>query len=137
MIKFTKKTEYALIALEHMITSGDEAICSVREISKHYQISFPLLAKIMQKLSSKGLIASSLGIKGGYHLIKNAKSISLAELVEIFDGPFAITECMKEEETSCPQWHGCRIKSPLTSLNHKIHSMLTDTSIADIMEQNT
>ena len=121
MLKFSRKSEYALIALEHIVAHGTGSACSVREISELYQIPFPLLAKIMQEMAGKGLIVSSRGTKGGYQLGKEADEISLADVLEIFDGTLAVADCLKKEKISCPQWNGCKIKSPFTVLNHKIH----------------
>ncbi len=38
MLKFTKKVEYALIALSHMCNKSDGETSSVSEISKGYMI---------------------------------------------------------------------------------------------------
>lgn len=133
MLKFSKKTEYALMALGYIMTQGDQSICSVRGISDHFHISFPLLAKIMQQLASHGLISSSQGTKGGYQLAKPPHSISLADVVEIFDGAMAVADCFKEEKVSCPQWDGCKIKSPFGVLNQKIQTLLMETKVTDLM----
>lgn len=115
-----------------MVLKGEEGLSSAREISEAYHIPFPLLAKVMQSLAGKGFIKATYGIKGGYLLAKRAQDISLADLVEVFDGPLAVAECFKQEKTSCPQWNDCTIKNPFDLLNHKIHQLLSETSMADL-----
>ena len=137
MLHYNRKTEYALIALEHMLRKNaveETAITSTREVSQTYQIPYPLLAKVLQKLSGRGLIKSVHGTKGGYILGKPAGDITVADVAEIFEGPLAVAECFKEEKITCPQWDGCRIKTPLYELNHKIYRMLTHTTMADLTE---
>lgn len=137
MLHFNRKTEYALIAMEHMIRKGEDGaavLTSTREIAAAYQIPYPLLAKVLQQLASKGIIKSVHGTKGGYILVKQPEDVSVADVVEIFEGPWAVAECFKEEKITCPQWDDCRIKTPLYELNHKIYHMLAATSIADLAD---
>lgn len=130
MLHFNRKTEYALLAIEHMARKDGQA--SVREVSEAYQIPYPLLAKVMQSLSGRGLIKSVQGTKGGYVLAKLPTDITVADIVEVFEGPVAVAECFKEEKITCPQWDGCHIKSPFYELNHKIYNLLTQTTVADL-----
>lgn len=139
MLHFNRKTEYALLAIEHMVQREgvDHPITSVREVSEAYHIPYPLLAKVMQKLAGKGFIKAVHGTKGGYILAKRPADISVMNVVEIFDGPFAVAECFREEKITCPQWNGCLIKDPLYELNHKIFALLTETTVVDLLGRRT
>lgn len=135
MLHFNRKTEYALIAMEHMLRKaklGEGVLTSAREVSLAYQIPYPLLAKVLQQLAGRGILKAVQGTKGGYLLVKQGQDISVADVVEIFEGPLAVAECFKDEKITCPQWDGCRIKSPLYELNHKISHMLSATTMADL-----
>lgn len=143
MIHFNRKTEYALIAMEHMIRKDDlkdgseeVQVTSAREISEAYQVPYALLAKVLQKLAGRGLVKSVHGTKGGYVLAKNPQEVSVMNIMEIFEGSPALAECFKEERITCPQWDGCRIKHPLAQLNHKIYHLLADTSVAHLVAGN-
>lgn len=118
--------------MEHIARKGDPSITSTREIADAYHIPYPLLAKVLQKLAAKGMIRAVHGTKGGYALARRPTDISIADVVEIFDGPVAVAECFKEEKSSCPQWDGCHIKDPFQELNGKIHTLLAETKIADL-----
>jgi len=134
MLRLNRKTEYALLALEHMIHKEEAGhVTSTREIAEAYHIPAPVLAKVLQQLSSRGMIKAVHGTKGGYLMAKRAGDISVADVVEIFDGNFAVAECFKEEKITCPQWDGCLIKDPLYELNQKIYDLLATTSIADLV----
>lgn len=135
MLHFNRKTEYALIAMEHMLRKsqqGLDVLTSAREVSQAYKIPYPLLAKVLQQLAGRGVLKAIQGTKGGYRLVKQGDDISVADVVEIFEGRLAVAECFKEEKITCPQWDGCRIKNPLYELNHKIYHMLTSTTMADL-----
>jgi Rrf2 family protein len=139
MIHFNRKTEYALLAIEHMIRKENQSapVISTREIAETYRIPYNLLAKVLQKLAVKGLIKSVQGTKGGYVLARRPIDITVADIVEIFDGPFAVAECFNGEKITCPQWDGCLIKSPFYELNHKIYDLLAQTTVADLAQKNS
>ncbi len=139
MMHFNRRTEYALLAVEHMCQKLDQKspVTSSREISEAYHIPYPLLAKVMQHLAAKGLIKSVHGTKGGYVLAKRPSDISIADIVEIFEGPFAVAECFKETKITCPQWNGCLIRDPLYELNQKIHDLLVQTKVVDLSHRGS
>ena len=136
MLRLNRKTEYALLAIEHMARRAEspEVITSTREISEAHHIPNPLLAKVLQKLAGKGIIKSVHGTKGGYVLTKKPADIRVVDIIYIFDGTVAVADCFKEEKITCPQWDGCLIKTPFYELNRKIHDLLAQTSIADLAE---
>lgn len=140
MLQFNRKTEYAFLAIEYIARKADElpsSVTSTREISEAYKMPYPLLAKIMQQLSNRGLIKSVQGTKGGYVLAKKAENISVVDVVEIFDGRVAVADCFKEEKITCPQWDGCHIRDPFYELNMKIYQMLAETSMADLIKKSS
>lgn len=134
MLHFNRKTEYAILAIEHMVRKENQSgqVTSTREVSEAYHIPYPLLAKVLQKLAAKGVVKAVHGTKGGYILAKRPADITVAHIVEIFDGPIAVAECFKEEKITCPQWDGCLIKDPFYELNNKIFTLLTQTTLADL-----
>ncbi len=135
MLHFNRKTEYALLALEHMAKKQvtEQPVTSAREVSEKYRIPYPVTTKIMQKLAGHGLIKSVQGTKGGYKLVKRSEDITVENVVSIFEGSVAVAECFKEERISCPQWDGCLIKGPFYELNRKIHRLLAQTTVGNLI----
>lgn len=134
MLKISRQTEYAALAVEYMIEKGSqEAVASVREISDHFSIPYYLLAKTLQKLAAHGVLKAQHGTKGGYRLARSPSELNLADLVVIFEGPLAVTNCFKAERIDCPQWSDCTIKNPLSKINGKIMEMLRQTTMADLV----
>lgn len=131
-MRFSRTAEYALLAIEHMVRVDrfSDAAVSVRDISKIYRIPYALLAKVMQRLAKHGFVEATRGTKGGYLLMRDARKISVAEIIEIFDGPTVIAQCFSAE--SCPQSSNCLIQSPFAELNSKINELLQETTISDL-----
>ena len=64
MLKITKKTEYALIAIRH-IEENNELVSS-NEIANKYGIPRELMAKTLQLIAKAGYLKAVKGSKGGY-----------------------------------------------------------------------
>src|SRR5687768_4553913 len=112
MLRLSKKTDYALIAMKHLAAQADGGSASAREIAELYDIPLELLAKVLQKLVRQGLLASHQGIKGGYHLARAAGVMTVADVVRAIDGPLTITAC-SDADDQCDQYAKCTVRDPL------------------------
>ena len=58
-MRLSKKADYALIAMKHLAVRGDRgsASSSAREIAELYDIPIELMAKVLQRLVRRGLLA--------------------------------------------------------------------------------
>ena len=72
MLRLSKKADYALIAMKHLALRGDRGSSSAREIAEQYDIPIELMAKVLQRLVRRGLLASQQGTRGGYQLARPA-----------------------------------------------------------------
>ena len=70
MLRLSKKADYALMAMKHLALRGDRGSSSAREIASQYDIPIELLAKVLQRLVRRGLLASQQGTRGGYQLAR-------------------------------------------------------------------
>ena len=130
MLKLTRKTEYALIALAHIENVTPEAVSSTKEISEQYHIPKPLLAKIMQTLAKHGILEPVQGPKGGYKLQKKLDNVSMTKFFEILEGPLGIMDCYFD--STCEQLDICNIQTPIKKINEKVRNMFDNISVHDI-----
>jgi len=96
MLRLSKKADYALMAMKHLALRGDRGSSSAREIAEQYDIPIELLAKVLQRLVRRGLLASHQGTRGGYQLARGPAHISVADVIQAIDGPVAVTACSGE-----------------------------------------
>ena len=97
MRRLSKKAEYALIALKDLSASAAQSPSTARAIAGRYDIPVELMAKVLQRLSKMGVIASHKGIRGGYYLDRDATEISVADVIQAIDGPVLVTACSDED----------------------------------------
>src|SRR5438309_1008967 len=110
MFTFTKKTDYALLALSFLATEGRGRVVGPREIARRYEIPAELLAKVMQTLSRSQLVVSIPGPTGGYRLDRQPESVSIGTIIEAVDGPLAIAQCWDEAGLNgCQQAAHCHL----------------------------
>ena len=129
MLRLSKKTDYALIALTFIASS--EKAASAREIAERHDVPLELMAKVLQRLVQRGVLRSQQGIHGGYQLSRRPDTVSVAEIVEIIDGPLQLTVCGTTEER-CDQFSKCNIKDPLHRIRDRIIGALMACTIAEL-----
>src|ERR1043165_7845141 len=99
MLRLSKKSDYALMAMKHLALRGDRELASssAREIAELYDIPIELMAKVLQKLVRRGLLMSQQGTRGGYQLARLPTQISVADVIQAIDGPVTVTACSTEQ----------------------------------------
>lgn len=132
MLKITKKTEYALMALRHMQLAGRNNIISAREISEHYHIPYPLLAKIMQELARKKIVKPIQGPRGGYLLKADLTHMSLRDFFETMEGPLGMMDCYYD--SSCEIAEKCNIRLPIQRINESVRNMLGKMTVYEVTQ---
>ena len=130
MLKLTRKTEYALIALRHLRFIGKDNVVSAKEIADQYNIPKPLLAKVLQDLARQSLIEPIQGPRGGYKLKAKLDSFSMTEFFELMEGPWGIMDCYFD--SNCELVETCNIRSPIQRLNESMRTMFDKMTINDV-----
>jgi Rrf2 family protein len=129
MLRLSKKSDYALIAMKHLAAQADRGAASAREIAEQYEIPVELLAKVLQRLVQRGLLVSHQGTRGGY---RPAAAISVADVIQAIDGPLTMTACSADEPDRCEQYSSCNVRDPLWRIKDRIVSALATCTVLDL-----
>lgn len=129
MFKLSKKTEYGILALQHMMYMDDDHVSTVKEIAEQHNIPQPLLAKICQQLAKSKIIQSVQGSRGGYALNVPAEKISLAAVMEAIEGPLHIVDC-NQDHHSCDRDDHCSLKIGLNPVQQQLSIFLNSVTLA-------
>ncbi len=135
MFQLSKKVEYGLIAVRHMADGPPGRMFTAKEISDKYQISYDLLAKVMQKLARKGYIASYQGVNGGYTLARNPNALKVSEIINAIEEKASVTiiQCEAETPENCIIHSTCTIKNPLVKLQTSINKVIDELTIMEMI----
>ena len=130
MLKLTRKTEYALIALRHLRLVDVNKVVSTKDIAANYNIPRPLLAKVLQELSQSEFLEPVQGPKGGYKLKANLDNITMTQFFEIMEGPLGIMDCYFD--SNCELIDSCNIRSPINQLNQSMRTMFDNMTLNEV-----
>ncbi len=134
MLKITRKTEYALLALGHLNQGKVDTVTKVREISDLHQIPFPVLSKVMQNLARVGYVEPVKGAHGGYRLRAQTGDTSLMHFLDQLEGPMGIVDCFVDAE--CDQLHGCSIRTPLQVIDETLRQVFSNIPLNSVISSN-
>ena len=130
MLKITKKTEYALIALSHIEAHHKDALITSKNIAMQYTIPKELMAKTLQLMAKIGYIKAIKGPNGGYQSNLKLEDISLKDFIESIEGPLGLIDCHLNDE--CSQINSCNIKKPIKRINDNLLNFLDNISLVEI-----
>jgi Rrf2 family protein len=134
MTLLSRKADYALLILSHLhhAPDGDNA----RAIAERFGLSRPFVANILKELCHRGYVASTRGVKGGYALLRPARDITLAELLESIDEGFKLTVCNGHLDVpagdGCYLENSCPMKGPLTEIHRRLTDVLRGVTLAEL-----
>lgn len=123
----TRDTDYAIRAL-FLFVKNREDIVSVSLLVKELDIPRPFLRKILQVLTKKGILKSYKGQGGGFKLNVDPSTLSLLKLIEIFQGPFKLNDCIFKKDI-CPNVRICKVKKKIDMIQKHVVSELSNTTI--------
>jgi Rrf2 family cysteine metabolism transcriptional repressor len=133
-MKLTTKSENALVALIYIARHEGTKFISIHDICAAYQLSQKYTEQLLTTLKGKQIILTKRGKLGGYGLARPAKTITIAEVVRLFDGPLAPVESAStyfyaptilEKEK---KMHGV-----FKSIRDYTSSLLEHTTLADVV----
>jgi Rrf2 family transcriptional regulator, cysteine metabolism repressor len=133
-MKISAKAEYACLALLALARRGLEAPpLRIREISEAYGIPERYLVQILLRLKSAGLVTSTRGAAGGYHLARAASSISVGQILSAIDGPDVTSR-----EPQATRRTAATVLDPIwESVRAAERAVLDSTTIDQLAEQSS
>jgi Rrf2 family protein len=86
-MKVSRRATYGIMAVIDLAMNGREAPVQARAIARRQAIPIKFLEQVLHSLKKAGLIDSLRGAQGGYLLLKEPAALSVAEILEVLDGP--------------------------------------------------
>ncbi len=135
-MKVSAKTEYACIAmLELSSRYGSGEPVRIRKIAERHDVPPRFLVQILLQLKGAGLVSSTRGAAGGYHLLRAPESVSLGEVMDVIEGS---ADGNGEAKTSSASPDSPAVKVLLQAWQDvaKVeHQMLNRITFADLLER--
>ena len=129
MFGLTKKTDYGLELMIALAKNYGKDPLALRQIAKEKKLPFKYLEQVVIPLRESGLIEAKEGKGGGYFLKKSPKKISVAQVVEILEGPVEVGACF-----GCPKATICGQKDVWAEVGDKVRETIEGKSLADLLK---
>ncbi len=130
MLRVTKLTDYATLVMT-VLAAAPDAVLSANELAERAGIELPTASKVLKPLAQAGLVDGFRGANGGYRLARDAREVSLADIVEAMEGPMAMTEC-SIHEGQCGIEDSCNVRGNWQRVNDVIAKALRDISLHEM-----
>lgn len=128
MFGLTKKADYGLELMITLAKNYDKGPVSLFKIAKEKKLPFKYLEQVVPNLRKAGLIKAKEGRGGGYFLKKEPKDISVAEVVEVLEGPVEVGACF-----GCPKATICGQRDVWAEVGDKVRETIEDKTLADLI----
>ena len=136
MKSLSQKSKYALRALQRLTREKGRGPVLIADLAKREDIPRKFLEFILLELKNHGLLQSKRGKGGGYELQRDAKDITLGEVIRLFDGPLAPIPCASERAyRKCDDCHDiatCGTRLVMREVRDAMAKILDNTTLADL-----
>lgn len=140
MLLLTRKTDYALLALASLARQTP-AGASARGLAERLNLPLPVLRNILKQLTSRGMLKSTRGTRGGYRLARSPQEITLAQLLEAIEGPMRLARCCSvpegEEEGECRLEESCLIRGNMRRVHASLMQLLDEVTLAQLADTDS
>ena len=136
MLKINRQTDYAVRVVLSLAKRGEGIRLSTAEIQQEMLIPKSFMTRIVAQLSHHGLINTHPGRDGGLTLPRPASRITLKDVVEAFEGPVLLSECMQVKgENDCPFQSNCPVRSKWGRVQVAMLREMASITIEDLVKE--
>ena len=131
MIRINKLTDYGIVIAVHIASDEPERLHSAREITMVTRVPQPTVTRLLKQLARSGILSSTRGAAGGYTLAQPPEDISVTQLIEVLEGPIALTEC-SDTVCDCIFEEKCAVEAPWQTISLAVRNALDSVTLADM-----
>lgn len=131
----TKHTDYAIRALL-VLARKKKLFVSARAIAKEQKIPYQFLRGILQTLIKHKLVVSKEGGGGGFKLNMPPRSITIEQIIKIFQGNVQFSECMFRKKICCNR-SACVLRKQIQKIEQVVIGKFAKITIAALLRDST
>ena len=133
----SRKCKYALKALVRLGQEYGRGNLLTEDIAKSEHIPKKFLELILLDLKRGGYVQSKQGIGGGYHLVREPRSVTLADIYRFFDGAIALQPCVSQKFhemcEDCPDEKLCHLKPAFAEIREKTFEIMAKITLESLL----
>lgn len=131
----SKKAQYALKATGYLATRFGQGPVGIQEIADKKKIPLNFLENILLELRKAGILDSKKGKGGGYFLVLEPHTVSLARILRLVDGPISMIPCVSlnfyKQCDDCEEVD-CKLNRVFSETRNATLAILENKSLKDL-----
>ncbi|MBM3343709.1 MAG: Fe-S cluster assembly transcriptional regulator IscR [Betaproteobacteria bacterium] len=131
-MRLTTKGRFAVTAMVDLAMNNGDGPVTLAEISERRKISLSYLEQLFGKLRRKQIVESVRGPGGGYLLGREARELSVSEIILAVDEPIDATQCGGKE--NCHDDGKCITHDLWAALNQRIFEYLGSVTLQQLVD---
>ncbi len=132
MLKINRQTDYAVRVILTLSKREPGTRVSTSEIQREMLIPPVLIQRIVAELAGGGFINTQAGRDGGVTLAYPPSQITLLQIVEQFEGPIYLSDCVIKPD-ECPFNTRCPVTRRWSRLKNIIRAELERTTFEELV----
>lgn len=140
-MRLSEGVEWGIHICSTLSALPHDASLSARHLAEYFDLPRPYLAKILQQLSSAGLLNTRRGKAGGYSLSCSSEDVTLLQIVEAVEGDAGFFRCSEirrrgpcagpPKDYSAP----CSIAAAMWRADHAWRKELAKTALSAVARE--
>ena len=131
-MKLSTKGRYGVKAMVDLAINYGKEPVSIKSISERQHVSEYYLEQLFSPLRKAEIIKSIRGAQGGYVLNREPKDITVADIMDILEGPIEISECL--EDSICTNIECCATRLLWAKLKESIDNVTKSITLQDMVD---
>jgi len=134
-MKLSTRARYGVRLMLALAVNYGKGPIFLKDIARGEDISEKYLSLIMIPLRTAGLVNSTRGAYGGYHLARDPAQINLKDILDVLEGESCLVDCIRDPSL-CPRISTCVSREIWTLLGGKISEFLGSINLQDLVRMN-
>jgi Rrf2 family protein len=127
-----QSSAYAIRALTHLARHPGDGFQAGQDMARELGLPAPFLAKLLQPLVARGMLASQRGRGGGFRLAVDPGQVTLLDIVETQEPPWRGRQCLLGQ-AECSDERACPMHDFWKRASSQARAELSATTLADIV----
>ena len=133
MLRISKLADYAVNVMVHFVQYPSN-VYSATEIAAVTHLQLPTVRKVMKLLAKAKILKATRGLNGGYAVATDVNVLSLANVIEVVDGPITLLDCIENEKYSC-NTPNCDLKPKWELVNQAVRKTLSSILVKSLVSK--
>ena len=131
-MKLSTKGRYGVKAMVELAIHYGNTPLSIKNIALKQNISECYIEQLFAPLRKAKLIISIRGAQGGYVLSREPKKITIADIMDVLEGPIEISECIDND--NCDNIDCCATRTVWGKIKKSIDDVMSSITLQDIVD---